>query len=101
LHTVNIFGEPVFTYSYREAVIDGYLIDHEPPIQITTALAQAGIKFAKGEEIELIDTRTGKTDLAHAPDEIRFDVEEFNKKVITVPFNRVVAEELARYIVNT
>ncbi|MDL1901514.1 type I restriction-modification system endonuclease [Anaerolineae bacterium CFX9] len=42
LHTVDIFGEPVFTYSYREAVVDGYLIDHEPPIQITTALAQAG-----------------------------------------------------------
>lgn len=98
LHTVNIFGEAVYTYSYREAVIDGYLIDHEPPIQITTALAQAGIKFAKGEEIKLIDTSTGKTDLAHAPDEIRFDVEEFNKKVITVPFNKVVAQELARHI---
>ena len=25
LHTVNIFGDPVFKYSYREAVIDGYL----------------------------------------------------------------------------
>lgn len=29
-HTVEIFGKPVFTYSYREAVIDGYLVDHEP-----------------------------------------------------------------------
>ena len=27
LHTVDIFGEPIFTYSYREAVIDGHLID--------------------------------------------------------------------------
>ncbi len=27
LHTVQIFGEPVFTYSYREAVVDGFLID--------------------------------------------------------------------------
>ena len=67
LHTVSIFGDPVFKYSYREAVIDGYLIDHEPPIQITTALSQAGIKFKKGEEIEVIDTRTGKIDLAHTP----------------------------------
>jgi hypothetical protein len=60
LHTVSIFGDPVFKYSYREAVIDGYLIDHEPPVQITTALSQAGIKFAKDKEIELIDPRTGK-----------------------------------------
>lgn len=98
LHTVSIFGDPVFKYSYREAVIDGYLIDHEPPVQITTALSQSGIKFKKGEEVELIDTRTGKIDLAHTPDEIKFEVDEFNKAVVTVPFNKVVAEELARHI---
>ena len=27
LHTTEIFGKPVFNYSYREAVIDGYLVD--------------------------------------------------------------------------
>jgi type I restriction enzyme R subunit len=98
LHTVSIFGKPVFKYSYREAVIDGYLVDHEPPIQITTALSKAGIKFAKGEEIELLDARTGTIDLATTPDELRFDVDEFNKNVVTVPFNKVVAEELASHI---
>lgn len=98
LHTVDIFGDPVFTYSYREAVIDGFLIDHEPPVRIETALAQAGITFQKGEEIEILDTGSGKIDLAHAPDEITFDVEAFNRKVVTVPFNRTVAEELARHI---
>ena len=48
LHTTEIFGEPVFTYSYRQAVIDGYLIDHEPPVRIETALARAGIVFPEG-----------------------------------------------------
>jgi type I restriction enzyme R subunit len=33
LHTTQIFGAPIFTYSYREAVIDGFLVDHEPPVQ--------------------------------------------------------------------
>lgn len=98
LHTVNIFGDPIYKYSYREAVIDGYLIDHEPPVQITTALSKAGIKFRKGEKVELIDPRTGKIDLAHAPDEIKFEVDDFNKAVVTVPFNKAVAEELARHI---
>jgi type I restriction enzyme R subunit len=98
LHTVSIFGDPIYKYSYREAVIDGYLIDHDPPVQITTALSQAGIKFKKGEEIELIDTKTGKVDLANVPDEIHFEVEGFNKAVVTVPFNKAVAEELARHI---
>lgn len=30
-HTSEIFGKPVYTYSYREAVADDWLIDHEPP----------------------------------------------------------------------
>jgi type I restriction enzyme, R subunit len=98
LHTVSIFGDPVFKYSYREAVIDGYLIDHEPPVQIRTALGKAGIKFKKGEKVEVIDTRTGKIDLAHTPDEIKFEVDRFNKAVVTVPFNRAVAKELACHI---
>lgn len=98
LHTVQIFGKPIYKYSYREAVIDGYLIDHEPPLQITTALSRAGITFGKGEEVELIDPQSGSIDLATMPDEIRFDVDEFNKKVITEAFNKAVAEELAKHI---
>ena len=98
LHTVDIFGAPIFTYSYREAVIDDFLIDHDPPLQITTALSQTGITFKKGESVELIDTRTGAIDLAQLPDDIQFDVEGFNKKVVTVAFNRTVADELARHI---
>jgi type I restriction enzyme R subunit len=98
LHTTQIFGDPIYKYSYRDAVIDGYLIDHEPPIQITTALARAGIKFAKDEQLELLNTGTGEINLAHAPDAIAFEVEHFNRNVITTEFNRVVAEELAKHI---
>lgn len=98
LHTTDIFGEPIHRYSYREAVIDGYLIDHEPPIRIETALARAGITFAKDEEIEYLASATGEIDTARLPDEVRFEVEQFNKQVITPEFNRVVAEELAKHI---
>ena len=31
LHTTQIFGEPVFKYTYREAVIDGFLVDYDAP----------------------------------------------------------------------
>jgi type I restriction enzyme R subunit len=98
LHTTEIFGDPIFTYSYRQAVIDGYLNDHEPPVRIETSLARAGIQFKKDEQLDLLNTRTGEINLAHAPDEIRFDVEQFNKQVVTAEFNRVVAEELANHI---
>jgi type I restriction enzyme, R subunit len=98
LHTVDIFGKPVYTYPYRDAVIDGWLVDHEPPVQITTALSQSGITFGKGESVEMIDSRSGAVDLAELPDELHYNVEEFNKLVVTQAFNRVVAEELAKYI---
>ena len=63
IHTTDIFGDPIFTYSYREAVIDGYLIDHEPPVRIETALTQGEIKFQKDEELEVLNTTTGQVDL--------------------------------------
>jgi len=31
LHTTEIFGKPVFEYTYRRAVIEGYLVDHDAP----------------------------------------------------------------------
>ena len=38
LHTEDIFGDPVFIYTYTEAVIDGHLVDHLPPTRIHTEL---------------------------------------------------------------
>jgi type I restriction enzyme R subunit len=98
LHTTQIFGPPVFTYGYRQAVVDGWLIDHLPPRRITTALAQAGIVFDAGEEVEIIDPRTGQIDLFTTPDQVDFEIQEFNKGVYTREFNRVVAESLAAEI---
>ena len=79
-------------------MVDGYLIDQEPPIRIETALTRAGITFQRDEQLEIFNTRTGTVDLVHAPDEIRFEVESFNRRVITQEFNRVAAEELAKHI---
>jgi type I restriction enzyme R subunit len=96
LHTREIFGPPVFHYSYRQAVIDGYLIDHRPPRRITTALSQTGITFEAGEEVNILDPRTGQIDLFNLDDQVDFEIAEFNKKVYTRAFNRAVAEAIAR-----
>jgi len=95
LHTVEIFGTPIFTYSYREAVIDGYLVDHEPPIQIRTELSSSGIVWEKGASVQAYDPTTSQIELFRAPDQIKIEVDDFNRKVITESFNRVVCEYLA------
>lgn len=96
LHTTQIFGVPIYTYSYREAVVDGFLVDYEPPIQIKTELSNSGIAWKKGEEVKVYNARKNEIELFNAPDEIKLDVEDFNRKVITEPFNRVVCEYLAQ-----
>jgi type I restriction enzyme, R subunit len=98
LHTTQIFGEPVYTYSYREAVIEGWLIDFEPPYTITTALSEDGIIWQAGEEMEYFDPVTGNIDLVHTPDAVKIEVENFNRRVVTEEFNRVVCEYLAENI---
>jgi type I restriction enzyme R subunit len=96
LHTSEIFGPPIYSYSYREAVIDGYLIDHDPPFKITTELSNKGIVWKKGAEVKIYRAETTAIELAKAPDEIKIEVDQFNKKVITEPFNKVVCEYLAK-----
>lgn len=98
LHTTDIFGKPVFTYSYREAVIDGFLNDHEPPIRIATKLSEGGIHFVRDEAVDFIHPPSGQVETVTLADEVDFEVEQFNKSVVTVPFNRAVADELAKYI---
>jgi type I restriction enzyme, R subunit len=98
LHTVEIFGRPVFNYSYREAVIDGWLIDHEPPMQFETQLKKHGIKWQVGEEVAVYDISSGNVDKELLQDEINLEVTQFNKSVITENFNRVILEELTKYI---
>ena len=98
LHTSEIFGKPVYTYSYREAVIDGFLIDHEPAHRIKTALSEDGMVWQPGDQVKYIDPKTGQIDLSQTPDEIRVEVEQFNRRVITESFNQVVCDALADQI---
>ncbi len=98
LHTTQIFGPPVFQYTYRQAVIDGWLVDHEPPFRLITRLFEDGMKWERGEEMKLFDTRTNQLQLFNTPDEVEVEVDEFNRKVLTRNFNRTVCQALAEHI---
>jgi type I restriction enzyme R subunit len=95
-HTSEIFGKPVYTYSYREAVADDWLIDHEPPIRYETLLTQNGISFAKGEKVNTINIQTRQVESAELDDELNFEVDTFNRRVINENFNRVICNQLVQ-----
>lgn len=94
-----IFGQPVFKYTYREAVIEGYLVDHDAPHRLPTKLSTEGIHYKKGGIVARYDPVTGDvTNSELLEDELDFDVDAFNRQVITESFNRTVLAEIARDI---
>ncbi len=98
LHTTDIFREPVYTYRYQTAVIDGFLVDQDPPIKISTQLGEQGLHFEQGAQLALLDATTGELDFAHTPDELDFEIDSFNKAVITDGFNEAVCRDIAERI---
>lgn len=99
LHTTQIFGNPVYNYSYRDAVIDGYLVDYDAPHIIKTELNQNGIHHEKGETLARYNPVTKELlNPEELEDELDFDVEEFNKNVLAPSFNEVALAEIAKHI---
>lgn len=99
LHTTEIFGEPIFTYSYREAVIDAWLVDHDPPYIINTDFIENKAKFKKGETLAEYDPNTNELiNGSELQDELDFDVSEFNRKIVLPDHTRKVLEEISNYI---
>lgn len=99
LQTTMIFGTPVYNYSYREAVIDGYLVDHEPPHLIETELTRDGVHYAKGDKVAKYNKYTGELiNGAEIDDDLDFEIDQFNKRVIVEEHTRAALEEVAKYI---
>lgn len=101
LQTSQIFGEPIFTYSYRQAVYEGYLCDHDVPYVLSTAKSREGIHFKAGQIVPKYDPDTKEiVNEAVLPDELDYDVEKFNDQIVVPDFNKKVFEELTeKYLV--
>ncbi|MEP3348469.1 MAG: type I restriction-modification system endonuclease [Marinomonas sp.] len=96
-HTSEIFGRPIYTYSYRSAVIDGYLNDYEPPIKINTKLNTQGVCIAEGEQVERLNV-AGDVELDTLEDEQNFEVDHFNRQIILPNFTKAICGELTKYL---
>lgn len=99
LHTTEIFGKPIYTYSYREAVIDGWLIDHEPPVQIKTELSENGIVWEAGSTPQAYDPEDATVvDLDQLEDKLCIEIAQFNRGVVTESYNRTVVSYLVQHL---
>lgn len=95
VHTAEIFGEPIYTYSYRRAVVEGHLIDFEPPFVFKTKLGEEGIVWEKGDEVKIYDPEENEiVEAGVTEDEIKVEISGFNRRVINDSFNRNILRSL-------
>jgi type I restriction enzyme R subunit len=68
--------DPVYTYSYQQAVLDGYLVDHDAPIIIQTRTwLREGIHFKKGAEVDIFLIRKRRPSIKKSlPDNMDFEL---------------------------
>lgn len=98
LHTVGYFGEPIYKYSVEEAVNDGFLVDYDDPIVITSGVRMNGTFLQEGEQIELVDTKTGKTTIDYLEDERQFSSGDIEKNITVPASNRKIIQEIKTYL---
>ncbi|HSA07608.1 MAG TPA: DEAD/DEAH box helicase family protein, partial [Candidatus Gastranaerophilales bacterium] len=98
LHTVSYFNEPIYKYSVEEAVEDGFLVDYDDPIIIKSGVRINGVFLKEGEEVELIDTESGKSLVDRLEDEREFASTEVEKKITVPDSNRKIIQEIKKYM---
>ncbi len=96
-HTTTFFGQPVYEYGIQRAVTDGYLVDYDP-VKISSDITLHGHFLREGEEVGLLDTRTGQLRFEFMEDEHDLPPETLAQDWAAPDRDRKIVQELARYL---
>ena len=91
-----IFDAPIYSYSYRDAVLDGYLVDCCPPVIFKTELSEKGIYVAKNSVVKVFKRRLGRVTEKRMPADLTFTLKDFNTRIKASSFNQVICEQLVQ-----
>lgn len=96
-HTVAYFGDPVYRYTYKQAVDDGYLVDFDV-VRVRSDVRIEGVTLKEGERIEFVDTEVGTTkNIDYLEDEVSYDASAIEAKITAPDSNRKIIEELKKH----
>lgn len=96
-HTVAYFGDPVYRYTYKQAVDDGYLVDFDV-VRVRSDVRIEGVTLKEGERIEVVDTEVGTTkNIDYLEDEVSYDASAIEAKITAPDSNRKIVEELRKH----
>jgi type I restriction enzyme R subunit len=95
-HTTAYFKDIVFRYEYQQAVADGYLVDYDV-VNIKSDVRVNGVFLKEGEEVGVVDPRSGAEQMDLLEDERQFNTQEIEEKVTAPDSNRKILEEIRKY----
>lgn len=96
-HTVAYFGDPVYRYTYKQAVEDGYLVDFDV-VRVRSDVRIEGVTLKEGERIEVVDTQVGTTkNIDYLEDEVSYDASAIEAKITAPDSNRKIVEQLKKH----
>lgn len=95
-HTTAYFKDIVFRYEYERAVGEGFLVDYDV-VNVRSNVRMKGIFLKEGEEIGLINPRTGQKKMDVLEDERDFDSTTIERDITSPDSNRKILNELKKY----
>lgn len=95
-HTTSYFQDVVYRYGYEQAVRDGYLVDYDV-VAVKSNVRMQGVFLNEGEEVGVVNPKTGAEQMDLLEDERQFDTTEVEEKVTSPDSNRRILEELKTY----
>jgi type I restriction enzyme R subunit len=95
-HTKAYFKDVVYRYEYERAVREGFLVDYDV-VNIRSEVRMNGVFLQEGEQVGLIDTKTGAEQLDLLEDERQFDTGDIEAKVTAPDSNRKIVDEVKKY----
>jgi len=98
-HTTAFFKEIVFTYDYERAVREGFLVDYDA-VAIESDITLKGAFLDEGEEVGLVDTRTGQLKFEALEDERELPAPTTEIDWSAPDRNRKIVREIKTYLLD-
>jgi type I restriction enzyme R subunit len=95
-HTTAYFNNKVFEYTYEQAVRDGHLVDYDA-VYVRSDVRMSGLFLREGENVEIVDPKTGLSRMDTLEDERQFDTTAIEAQVTAPESNLKILREVKRH----
>ena len=95
-HTTSLFGHPVFRYGVDQAVSEGFLVDWDA-VKIRSDVKINGVFLDEGEQVGIIDTKTGTEVLDELEAEREYESTQIEHDITVEDSTRKIVRELAKH----